>query len=215
MSQSPPNSIPSYLTPNSSRSNSLDRANAGSPTSQVNSLGSNPFRDPSLDWVRGTSFENDAHSILSSAASESANENGGTRPAYGERRPSEVQRDLSSAVKDELPRISEDSLSPREYTPPPAGSATRTPTGKKTGLLHQFRTGSGWFAPLVEPEEPLSREERATAEKARIEKLKDGRASNSARRPGLMKRMSSGVEMGFKNRDRSGSTSTITGSNNR
>lgn len=28
-----------------------------------------------------------------------------------------------------------------------------------------------------------------------------------------MKRMSSGVEMGFKNRDRSGSTSTITGNN--
>jgi hypothetical protein len=95
--------------------------------------------------------------------------------------------------------------------------------------------GSGWFAPLVEPEAPLSQEERAAAEKARIEKLKDGRASTSARRvsappgthvlhsrtdvfstclqPGLMKRMSSGVEMGFKNRDRSGSTSTITGNN--
>lgn len=42
--------------------------------------------------------------------------------------------------------------------------------------------GSGWFAPLVEPEEPMSREERAAAEKARIEKLKDGRASTSARR---------------------------------
>lgn len=216
-SQSPPGSIlPSYLTPDSSRANSFDRARAGSPYSQVNSVGSNPFRDPSLDWVRGTSFENDAHSILSSAASESANENGGYRPSPGERRPSEVQRDLSSAVADELPRISEDSLSPpREYTPPPSSTATPKTgsTSKKGGLLHQFRTGSGWFAPLVEPEAPLSQEERAAAEKARIEKLKDGRASTSARRPGLMKRMSSGVEMGFKNRDRSGSTSTITGNN--
>lgn len=264
-SQSPPGSIlPSYLTPDSSRANSLDHARAGSPYSQVNSVGSNPFRDPSLDWVRGTSFENDAHSILSSAASESANENGGYRPSPGERRPSEVQRDLSSAVADELPRISEDSLSPREYTPPPPATPKTGSMGKKGGLLHQFRTGakwlfhlpfllksfglpthlhpsagSGWFAPLVEPEEPLSREERAAAEKARIEKLKDGRASTSARRvsvppspragvhaaqavtdatlrlfqPGLMKRMSSGVEMGFKNRDRSGSTSTITGNN--
>ncbi|TKA51307.1 hypothetical protein B0A53_05614 [Rhodotorula sp. CCFEE 5036] len=208
--------LPSYLTPDSSRANSFDRARAGSPYSQVNSVGSNPFRDPSLDWVRGTSFENDAHSILSSAASESANENGGYRPSPGERRPSEVQRDLSSAVADELPRISEDSLSPpREYTPPPSSTATPKTgsTSKKGGLLHQFRTGSGWFAPLVEPEAPLSQEERAAAEKARIEKLKDGRASTSARRPGLMKRMSSGVEMGFKNRDRSGSTSTITGNN--
>lgn len=137
-SHSPPASIPSYLTPDSSRANSFDRA--GSPHSHVHSVGSNPFRDPSLDleWVRGTSFENDAHSLLSSAASESANENGGYRPSPGERRPSEVQRELSSAVADELPRISEDSLSPREYTPPPA----KTPSsGKKTGLLHQFRTG--------------------------------------------------------------------------
>lgn len=145
-SQSPPGSIlPSYLTPDSSRANSFDRARAGSPYSQVNSVGSNPFRDPSLDWVRGTSFENDAHSILSSAASESANENGGYRPSPGERRPSEVQRDLSSAVADELPRISEDSLSPpREYTPPPSSTATPKTgsTSKKGGLLHQFRTGT-------------------------------------------------------------------------
>ncbi|GAA5875214.1 hypothetical protein JCM3774_004171 [Rhodotorula dairenensis] len=211
-SQSPPASIPSYLTPDSSRANSFE-LRAGSPNSQVHSVGSNPFRDPSLDWVRGTSFENDAHSILSSAASESANENGGYRAPPGERRPSEVQRDLSSAVADELPRISEDSLSPREYTPPPARNPSSSSSGKKTGLLHQFRTGSGWFAPLVEPEGPLSPEERAAAEKARIERLKEGRPSNSARRPGLMKRMSSGVEMGFKNRDRSGSTSTITGNN--
>lgn len=229
--------------------------------------GSNPFRDPSLDWVRGTSFENDAHSILSSAASESAHENGGYRPSPGERRPSEVQRDLSSAVREELPRISEDSLPPRQYTPPQSRTPSSIGTNeRRRGLLHQFRTGealcptsrsreadprkltfllphtgSGWFAPLVEPEAPMSREERAAAEKARIEKLKDGRASTSARRvrassclpalstfvswslvltrlstlqPGLMKRMSSGVEMGFnKNRDRSGSQSTVTGPN--
>jgi len=44
------------------------------------------------------------------------------------------------------------------------------------------RTGSGWFAPLVEPEHPMTKEERAAAEKERIEKLKEGRASNSSRR---------------------------------
>ncbi|POY74962.1 hypothetical protein BMF94_1938 [Rhodotorula taiwanensis] len=204
-------SVPAHLTPTSSRANSLDRA--GSPVTSM--TGSNPFRDPSLDWVRGTSFENDAHSILSSAASESAHENGGYRPSPGERRPSEVQRDLSSAVREELPRISEDSLPPRQYTPPQSRTPSSIGTNeRRRGLLHQFRTGSGWFAPLVEPEAPMSREERAAAEKARIEKLKDGRASTSARRPGLMKRMSSGVEMGFnKNRDRSGSQSTVTGPN--
>ncbi|GAA6024134.1 hypothetical protein JCM8202_004267 [Rhodotorula sphaerocarpa] len=220
-------SRPSYLTPNSSRANSLDRAraHAGSPHSQVTSLtGSNPFRDPSLDWVRGTSFENDAHSILSSPASdlaspyhEQAAAAAPVRPSPGERRPSEVQRDLRSAVGEEMPRISEDSPPPREYVPtPPANprskSSPSTSGGpeKKRGLLYQFRTGSGWFAPLVEPEQPMTRDQRAEAERARIEKLKDGRPSSSARRPGLMKRMSSGVEMGFKGRDRSGSASTIT-----
>lgn len=215
-------SRPSYLTPNSSRANSLDRAraHAGSPHSQVTSLtGSNPFRDPSLDWVRGTSFENDAHSILSSPASdpaspyhEQAAAAAPVRPSPGERRPSEVQRDLRSAVGEEMPRISEDSPPPREYVPtPPANprskSSPSTSGGpeKKRGLLYQFRTGaspslylksrtgqpdsqicspigSGWFAPLVEPEQPMTRDQRAEAERARIEKLKDGRPSSSARR---------------------------------
>jgi len=46
---------------------------------------------------------------------------------------------------------------------------------------------------MVEPEQPLSREEYAAKEKERIEKLKNG--SKSARRPGLMKRLSSGLEL--------------------
>jgi len=46
---------------------------------------------------------------------------------------------------------------------------------------------------MVEPEQPLSREEYAAKEKARIEKLKAGKAAS--RRPGLMKRLSSGLEL--------------------
>lgn len=53
--------------------------------------------------------------------------------------------------------------------------------------------GSGWFAPMVEPEKPLSREEFAQKEKQRIEKLKAGKSAS--RRPGLMKRLSSGLEL--------------------
>lgn len=61
-------------------------------------------------------------------------------------------------------------------------------------------SGSGWFAPLATPTVPLTREERDLKEKQRIEALKAGGRGDAVsldgrKRPGLMKRMSSGVEM--------------------
>ncbi|GAA5839725.1 hypothetical protein JCM9279_005151 [Rhodotorula babjevae] len=209
-------SVPAYsgLSPTSSRGPSLDGAA---------SLGSgNPFRDPSLNTAsrdasldlssRDPSFDHSFASIHSGSPSVSpplsaVNSRAQQAPSQGRpglaTRPSEVSRQLADAFKEDLPRVSEEA-SPS----PPVSRASSTNKESKSGLWSQFRTGSGWFAPLVEADQPMTREERAAAEKERIEKLKEGRASNSSRRPGLMKRMSSGVEMGFA-RSRSGSQSTI------
>ncbi|GAA6053903.1 hypothetical protein JCM3770_005325 [Rhodotorula araucariae] len=190
----PAPAIPAYLSPASSRGPSLD-------LSLRSGSGSNPFRDPSLDLsARDPSFDSSFRSIHS--ASEASTHSpplplgDGSRPDPTARRPSEVSRQLADAFTEDLPRVSEESSPP----PRPPSSAKKEP-----GLWSQFRTGSGWFAPLVEPEPALTREQRDAAERERIDKLKEGRGS---RRPGLMKRMSSGVEMGFA-RSRSGSTSTI------
>ncbi|GJN94114.1 hypothetical protein Rhopal_007188-T1 [Rhodotorula paludigena] len=231
LSAAPANpSAPAYLsrlerlTPPTSRSASLDRSSLSSHT------GPNPFRDPSLELSsRDPSFDSEVLSALSPVSSLAGRSSlsstsrdhsyayqppppqAGAELEAGEQTPRfELQRQLADAVLDDLPRVSEESVS--RPVPPgrPASAGTDSSrTGKKDGLWYQFRTGSGWFAPLVEPDQPLTPEQRAAAERARIDKLKEGRTSSSARRPGLMKRMSSGVEMGFKGRSRSGSNATI------
>ncbi|GAA5820159.1 hypothetical protein JCM11491_000087 [Sporobolomyces phaffii] len=128
----------------------------------------------------------------------------------------DLSRQISAAVSEDLPPPS------RESSPPPApaangsgrnrsessatikarnggggGYSSNSGSGQAKAsaapsFLSQFRSGSGWFAPMVEPERPLSREEYAQKEKERIERLKAGK---SAKRPGLMKRLSSGLEL--------------------
>ncbi|GAA5983993.1 hypothetical protein JCM5350_004981 [Sporobolomyces pararoseus] len=132
---------------------------------------------------------------------------------------SDLSRQISAAISEELPNESES----EDYQQPPTpnangnetgwGSSSMMQNGRKRSesgatlkarnsnskgtsspsFLSQFRSGSGWFAPMVEAEKPLSREEYAAKEKARIEKLKAGKSAS--RRPGLMKRLSSGLEL--------------------
>ncbi|GAA5941216.1 uncharacterized protein JCM15063_006405 [Sporobolomyces koalae] len=115
---------------------------------------------------------------------------------------SDLSRQISAALSEDLPPPSSSSTSPVQNgrkrsesgaTLKASKSTGKPPSSSSSSFMSQFRTGSGWFAPMVEQEAPLSREEYAAKEKERIEKLKNG--SKSARRPGLMKRFSSGLEL--------------------
>ncbi|GAA6039815.1 hypothetical protein JCM8097_004234 [Rhodosporidiobolus ruineniae] len=169
------------------RTASLDRATSSSRS--VSSFATDPFRDTSLDLGVSPFRSPPTSSFGSPAAS--------PRPSLATR-PSELARELAAAADDDLPPPA---ATPPQLSPRSSMSSTRPEAGKDSGksgspgLLKQFRTGSGWFAPLVPPDEPLTREQRAAQEKARIDKLKEGRESKASRRPGLLKRMSSGVEM--------------------
>ncbi|GAA5962716.1 hypothetical protein JCM3765_006177 [Sporobolomyces pararoseus] len=128
---------------------------------------------------------------------------------------SDLSRQISAALSEDLPN---EPISSEPPTPNPNGngngngwssmnrkrsesgatlkarnSSSTSGGGSSNSFLSQFRSGSGWFAPMVEPEKPLSREEFAAKEKIRIEKLKAGKSAS--RRPGLMKRLSSGLEL--------------------
>lgn len=111
------------------------------------------------------------------------------------------------------------------YSPPLEGGPSRAPpaapqpeSAASPSLFHQRLTGTGWFGPMVAPATPKSpsqrprpngstpggrddadeaERERDRLEAQRIQSLRDGSGakSRSARRPGLMKRLSSGVSM--------------------
>ncbi|GAA5947949.1 hypothetical protein JCM10213_007661 [Rhodosporidiobolus nylandii] len=154
-----------------------------SPSSST--LGSNPFREASLDFGPSLRSTATGSTPLTSPEPEPSPSD---RPALPSR-PSELARELAAAM-------SEEEMPAPAVTPAEMGrstSASRQEGEKSPTLLQQFRTGSGWFAPLVPAEAPLTREERAAKEKARIEALKAG--EGAARRPNLLKRMSSGVEL--------------------
>ncbi|KAK4701725.1 hypothetical protein P7C70_g4499, partial [Phenoliferia sp. Uapishka_3] len=114
----------------------------------------------------------------------------GTRPTL-QTRPSEVNRQLESAMAEEL-----DPPSPVQLQRPEPGprKAHRPPPSlnEDHGLLHQFRNGTGWFAPVVPSLPPPTREEREFQEAARIKSIREGAKE---KRPTLMKRLSSGVEL--------------------
>ncbi|GAA5902457.1 hypothetical protein JCM6882_002758 [Rhodosporidiobolus microsporus] len=172
--------------PPSSRPTSLDRSRLSSPSSST--LGSSPFRDTSLDFgpssLRAPLAETSSFGSSPSSASTTG------RPSLPTR-PSDLARELAAAAEDDLPAPA--------VTPPEMSRAASGSMGSQGGFLQQlreeYRTGTGWFAPVVPPESPLTREERAARDKERIEKLKQGRESKGSRRPGLLKRMSSGVEL--------------------
>ncbi|BGP03726.1 Proteophosphoglycan ppg4 [Rhodotorula toruloides ATCC 204091] len=217
------------LAGSSIRSNSLDSRN--DPYRGRSSFESNPFRDPSLDWVSPPS-SSIHHPRSREASVDSGGRSMSPSVASSIHSAEELERELADAVSLELPRVSEESTRDefderrrdRSGTVTASTSSTdvRRASGSEGGkgggsakpgsLLYQFRTGSGWFAPLAPPAPPLSREARQQAEKERIEKLKEGKSAS--RRPGLMKRMSSGVEMTFgssASRARSGSGVSLSG----
>ncbi|GAA6017536.1 hypothetical protein JCM10207_008261 [Rhodosporidiobolus poonsookiae] len=148
-------------------------------------LGSTAFRDPSLDISAPSSLRSPLSSSYGSTPSPTSTSPG--RPSLPSR-PSELARELAAAADDDLP-------APAATPPEMSRKASERKSGGSPSLMEQFRNGSGWFAPVVPAEAPLTREERAAREKARIDKLKDGRESKTSRRPGLIKRMSSGVEL--------------------
>ncbi|GAA6059663.1 hypothetical protein JCM10212_000050 [Sporobolomyces blumeae] len=120
---------------------------------------------------------------------------------------SDLSRQIDAALNDDLPPVRE-----RSSTLTNGSAATKTRKRSESGatlkarngkdkdatnspsFLQQFRSGSGWFSPLVEPEPALTREEVAQREKERIERLKSA-PMTAKRRPGLMKRLSSGLEL--------------------
>ncbi|BGP27867.1 proteophosphoglycan ppg4 [Rhodotorula toruloides] len=221
---------PSLDLANSSvRSDSLDSQN--DPYRGRSSFESNPFRDPSLDWVSPPS-SSIHHPRSRDASIDGAERSLSPSVASSIHSAEELERELADAVSLELPRVSEESSwdgeegwrRDRSGTVTASTSSTDVRRGsrgeggkggaaKPGSLLYQFRTGSGWFAPLAPPTPPPTREARQQAEKERIEKLKEGKSAS--RRPGLMKRMSSGVEMTFGSssaaRARSGSGVSLSG----
>ena len=55
--------------------------------------------------------------------------------------------------------------------------------------------GTGWFAPVVPPEPPLTKQEAERQNQERIAKIRDLPEGKNYKRPNFIKRMSSGVEM--------------------
>ncbi|SCZ98312.1 BZ3500_MvSof-1268-A1-R1_Chr3-2g06288 [Microbotryum saponariae] len=156
---------------------------------------------------RPTNGESDHYYADSSDRSERP----GMRPAMG-RSNSDVQRELQDALQDGLPTPKKEEKSTSSAfasrimmasgeskksgtSTSSAGSTHSGSTSGGGGFLSQFRTGSGWFAPVVPPEPKLTRAEREQLEKERIEELRNSGANASRKRPSFMKRMSSGVEM--------------------
>lgn len=67
--------------------------------------------------------------------------------------------------------------------------------------MSQFRTGTGWFAPVVPPEAPLTKEQVEAKNAERIRVIRES-GDRQPKRPSFIKRMSSGVEMlGFSSSD--------------
>ncbi|SCV74591.1 BQ2448_7620 [Microbotryum intermedium] len=178
-----------------------------------------PFVDPrlSLDSWSRSSMESGLYEARPYHASEqdgSSSPRPGMMPAMG-RSNSDVQRDLHDALEEGLPTPREENLlglasrimSRSEGKKSSAGSTHSGSTSGGGGFLSQFRTGSGWFAPVVPPEPKLTRAEREQLEKERIEQLRTQGANASRKRPSFMKRMSSGVEMmGSFGKDSSGAS---------
>ncbi|ORY73583.1 hypothetical protein BCR35DRAFT_307011 [Leucosporidium creatinivorum] len=186
----------------SSRASSLHAPPSHLTSSELSPASSrrDPFIDPRLSLdsysTGGDPFRSDVSHDSRSRDSSHSRE----RPALPSR-PSEVQRQLASALEEELDVEDLGSRTPMAEVPPkPARrSASSSSSGgkkekDKDSFWAQFQSGKGWFSPVVEPPPKLTREEREAAEKARIEKLRD--EGKGTRRPNLLKRLSSGVEMG-------------------
>ncbi|GAA5833730.1 hypothetical protein JCM11251_003214 [Rhodosporidiobolus azoricus] len=175
--------------PPTSKPTSLDRSPLSSPSNST--LGSNPFREASLDFGPSSLRSPNGTNTLASLSPASSASTGPTSRPGLPNRPSELARELAAAAEEDLPTSA---VTPPEMSR--AASGSKSPGGGWFSQLRdEFRTGSGWFAPVIPPEAPLTREERAALEKERIDKLKQGRQSKSSRRPGLLQRMSSGVEL--------------------
>ncbi|KAM0747713.1 hypothetical protein T439DRAFT_382824 [Meredithblackwellia eburnea MCA 4105] len=197
-------------------------------TSNTSSTSKDPFRDPSfeLSYPRAaiqqqprppTSLPGVApsHSLeipdFERPSFDSGNSPFDERPEI-KKRPSEVNRELKSAMEDEWDSSSFVSDNQADSHEQRITGESRKEKRKSSGsagdggLLSQFRTGSGWFAPLVPPVQPPTRAEREQQNSNRIRDIKEGKRkstpssspsteTNSGRRPGLLKRLSSGVEM--------------------
>ncbi|KAI5479539.1 hypothetical protein MNV49_003481 [Pseudohyphozyma bogoriensis] len=177
----------------------------------TNSTGGDPFRDPSIDLARShsplapPSFTSpspapSSHNSYSDsyASDEGSRDRGGgagaRRPPIPSR-PSEISRQLEAAMSVDSFDLSNSTKATPESGPRPAHRAPPKGEGPK-GFFGQFRSGSGWFAPVVPPTKPLTKAERDAIEAERIKKLRESTSEGKgAKRPGLMKRVSSGVEM--------------------
>ncbi|GAA5908618.1 uncharacterized protein JCM6883_005604 [Sporobolomyces salmoneus] len=180
-------------------------------SSRVRTGAQQPQRNP---WSPLSSENGDDSPSPSSSSPPAAN--GSNRPGLPHSTSTELSRQISAALSEDLPSPSEETnysngngngmtseaMAGRKRSESAAtlkaarnnlSSSGKSSGSSSGGFLSQFRTGSGWFAPMVEPEKPLSREEFAAKEKQRIEKLKAGKPAT--RRPGLMKRLSSGLEL--------------------
>ncbi|GAA5868068.1 hypothetical protein JCM8547_000796 [Rhodosporidiobolus lusitaniae] len=170
------------------------------PTSSLNS----PYDSPAVSPRPSTSLSRSPTSSTHSPPPPQLE-----RPGMSTR-PSGLMRDLAAAAEEGLPTEVVEEEGGRGTGRGRSGTVTtlkgsRRSTGgagggkeegeKSPTLLQQFRSSSGWFAPLVPPSPPLSRTDREALEKARIEKLKAATEAGGGKRPSLMKRMSSGVEM--------------------
>ncbi|GAA5886357.1 hypothetical protein JCM5296_001879 [Sporobolomyces johnsonii] len=179
----------------------------------TSSIYSDPFREPSLEYpssawsssARSASqFSGGADRYPFGASSRSPSSEMDRVPSLPTSRSTEISKELAMALEEELPQPV--AVAPAMSGRKRSGSgATLKKGGGGAGkgsaspsFIAQFRTGSGWFAPLVEPERELTPDELAAKEHERIEKLKLGRESKSARRPGLMKRLSSGMGVELK-----------------
>ncbi|KDE07147.1 hypothetical protein MVLG_02551 [Microbotryum lychnidis-dioicae p1A1 Lamole] len=176
--------------------------------SSIESSNGNAYEVTHSRGTKGESYYYD------DSSDQSGSERPGMRPFMG-RSNSDVQRELQDALQDGLPtprkeekltsgsglasRIMARGESRKSSTTSSTSSSTGSTHSGSTsgggGLLSQFRTGSGWFAPVVPPEPKLTRAEREQLEKERIEELRNSGANASRKRPSFMKRMSSGVEM--------------------
>lgn len=194
----------------------------------LDSARNDPFVDPrlSLDsWTTNTTGSTQNRNPFGSR--DSSHEF--TRPALPASRPSEVQRQLQTAFEDELPPPDVEEIQRARDTPPGrplSGFSMRSASGKSSSsgkeggggqsFMAQLRTGSGWFAPVIPDQPPMTRAEREQAEKERIEKLRDQGGNKTTKRPSFMKRMSSGVEMlGFGSSGGSGSSPSKSGGRSR
>ncbi|GAA5928420.1 hypothetical protein JCM1841_005669 [Sporobolomyces salmonicolor] len=179
----------------------------------TSSIYSDPFREPSLEYA-SSAWSSSARSASHSPGSADRYPSGASSsrspssemdrvPPLPTSRSTEISKALAMALEEELPQPAAAAPAISGRTRSGSGATLKKGGGAGRGnaspsFVAQFRTGSGWFAPLVEPERELTPEELAAKEHERIEKLKLGRESKSTRRPGLMKRLSSGMGVELK-----------------